>query len=184
MKNTSTTSLRRKLASLPKLVPQQHLNQSSEGNPASRSKNLPALPGGVGQREINPLPLAVGRLLRTAVSLFHAPNVRTETESRKKKSHDAHKHVANGSLCPHTVPMPKTNSPTGASATKGYANGKRRTNISIQGALADMALKHLPATRHGSLSGFVENMLKREFKARAPMLRKGGHKVPPEVFAK
>lgn len=49
----------------------------------------------------------------------------------------------------------------------GFAPGEvkrsRGTNVSLDARLVEIARVHFPATRHGSLSGFVDNALRREF---------------------
>lgn len=110
--------------------------------------------------------------------------MRTKTEDANKNAHIAHKTVA---VCAH--PAHTSNTMTAAtakkpSAQKGYAGGKKRTNLSLDAELVDIAVKHFPATKHGSLSGFVEHELRRQFRALAPKLRKAGYKIPESVFTK
>lgn len=71
-----------------------------------------------------------------------------------------------------------------ASQKKKYAGSKRSTTLSINGKLVDIATEVFRKTRHRSLSGFVDDMLVRELRARAPMLRKAGYKLPEELFWK
>lgn len=79
----------------------------------------------------------------------------------------------------------QTDTPTmNNSTSKGYSGGKKRTNVSIDGALADIAKKHFPATSYKSLSGFVECALRNKFRALAPRLRKAGFKLPESLFVK
>ena len=70
------------------------------------------------------------------------------------------------------------------STTKGYSGSKKRTNLSIDAKLVKIAIAHFPATRFGSLSGFVESALRREFRAMAPRLRKAGFTIPEAVLTK
>lgn len=70
------------------------------------------------------------------------------------------------------------------SAKLGYAGDKKRTNLSLDAELVEIAQKHFPATKFGSLSSFVEHALKKEYRRMAPAMRKAGHKLPERVFTK
>lgn len=74
--------------------------------------------------------------------------------------------------------------PHSNSTTKGYARGKKRTNLSLDRELVRIATQHFARTRHGSLSGFVENALRREFRAAAASLRQAGVALPESLFIK
>lgn len=67
-------------------------------------------------------------------------------------------------------------------ARRGYAGRKKRTNVSIDSALTEIAKRAFPNTRYGSLSGFIDAMLMREFKANAPRLRRAGISLPAWLF--
>lgn len=103
--------------------------------------------------------------------------MRTTKEEIKEKNGSARNYVDLYAQCAHSAHMPNQ-----SSTYKGYTGGKKRTNLSLDGKLVEIATKHFPATRHGSLSGFVENAIRKEFKAMAPKLRKAGFKLPPELF--
>jgi hypothetical protein len=70
------------------------------------------------------------------------------------------------------------------SATRGYAGQKKRTNLSLDSELVEIATRHFKKTRHGSLSGFVESKLRSEFRALASALRQAGFTIPESVFMK
>jgi post-segregation antitoxin (ccd killing protein) len=65
-----------------------------------------------------------------------------------------------------------------------YRGNRRPANIILNGDLVDLARKFFPGTKYGSLSGFVETALKREFAKSAKKIRGAGHKMPEAVFAK
>jgi hypothetical protein len=67
---------------------------------------------------------------------------------------------------------------------RGYAGPKKRTNLSLDSELVEIATRHFKKTRHGSLSGFVEAKLRSEFRTLATALRQAGFTIPESVFLK
>jgi hypothetical protein len=70
------------------------------------------------------------------------------------------------------------------SGRQGYAGQKKRTNLSLDSDLVEIATRHFKNTRHGSLSGFVEARLRSEFRTLAPALRQAGFVLPASLFLK
>lgn len=110
----------------------------------------------------------------------HVRTVRTNTEINKKNAHNAHKKVATHAQCQHTAP---TNEDAPMSTTAGYANGKRRTNLSLHAKQVDLMQESLRKTRGISLSRFVEEEILKWLRRNANTLRKKGVKLPAEIFA-
>lgn len=65
----------------------------------------------------------------------------------------------------------------------GYANGKRRTNLSLHAKQVDLMQESLRKTRGISLSRFVEEEILKWLRRNANTLRKKGVKLPAEIFA-
>lgn len=93
----------------------------------------------------------------------------------------AHRDDSGRTVNPDYMPESDTQK---SSATAGYADGKKRTNLSIQGDFVKIAQQYFPSTSYGSLSGFVEKALASEFRKKSRKLRAMGLKLPAELFAK
>lgn len=178
MKNRLFTSLRKLQASTPKLLSHPLIDHSAECRPAIGRKDATHNLGIIPKRDVGGRSFS-GGLLRPALASHNCNHVRTKSETTTKNPHCTHKVIVVQAHCAHSADMAKPNS-----TTRGYAGSKKRTNLSLDSELVEIAQKHFPATRHGSLSGFVENSIRREFRALAPKLRRAGFKLPESLFVK
>lgn len=180
MKTNAQLSLfRRQLPHADKLRPDQLFDQLGKLDSASTRERFTLEASVIRESEVLRLALACGRLSGGGLPLHTGGNVRTKSVSATQNADYPHKTIAASAHSAHSARMSKDNS-----TTKGYAGSKKRTNLSLDGELVEIAQKHFPATRHGSLSGFVENAIRREFRAMAPKLRKAGFKLPETLFVK
>jgi hypothetical protein len=91
---------------------------------------------------------------------YHAQTVRTRYGERQGKLNRRHFNVADCAHNAHTVRNSPHLNMTSDSATRGYAHGKKRTNVSLNGDLVKWAIKHFRKTSYGSMSNAFDAYLR------------------------
>lgn len=178
-------SVRRKLPGLHKLLTNESLNKLSEpAEPTILREGSSLLPSFLGDGEVNALFPVDTFLSHGDERAIHARITRVNPEKSQENACDARNTLATRAVLAHSAntDMADQNAQHGSSKKKYRKLPKQ--SLTVDPELAELAKKYFRITRHGSLTGFVENKLKAEFQKDAARIRATGMKVPEWILKK